>query len=77
MSGLDVSSEAARLHLEFFRRLHPKTFGVGFEGTKALMKGMVERNPELYSGAFAKPLILKLLEGFDAANGFGIRGKGA
>lgn len=68
VSPSDVSSEAAQLHLALFRSLHPKTFAFGLEETKNLMRKIVYTNPEQYSGAYPKPLVLKLMESFDAVN---------
>ena len=68
VSPSDVSSEAAQLHLALFGSLHPKTFSWGLEETKNFMRSIVNRDPQQYSGAYPKPLVLKLIESFDAVN---------
>ena len=69
VSDSDVSPEAAQLHLALFSSLHPKTFAWSLEVTKDFMRNIVNRDPKQYSGAYPKPLVLKLMESFDTVSG--------
>jgi hypothetical protein len=70
LSEGNVSLNAARLYLELFRTLHPRSFGAWkVDDALNLLRGIVEKDEGTYSGVLKKPFTLGLIETFDASHG--------
>ncbi len=72
-TGGAISEYAAHVHLEIFKRLHPKTYAhwtvdVALE----FLQRILEKDRDAYTGAPTKPCTLVLTERLDAANGTGV-----